>query len=290
MDANAFQHGGTGASRQYLRVSVNSVVTSRRSAFTLIELLVVVAIISILAAMLLPALEGAKWKGRAIRCVNNVRQLMIPLHLYTQDYDGYLPVANPMNIPANGWDYGGWIPQLAKYANVPTNSPGTSFNVSSSSVFYCPVLTKGSWAVNDNFHWSYAMNHDLRQRYGFDADGTHPMKIDEFRDHGRTMAFTENGSQGDVLHYHFFDYGLWGYPSLPVPPQSGPAHGGRGLPFAYLDGHAEFFARVPDWTEYHNNIWSPGPQWPWAHKSFWGNAPADTAWGSTYAVLIAPYE
>src|ERR1043166_9384190 len=273
MDANVFQHSRNEAKAQHLRASV---ISSRRSAFTLIELLVVVAIIAVLAAMLLPALQGAKWKGRAIQCVNNVRHLMIPLFLYTQDYDGYLPVANPMNLPANGWDCGGWIAQLARYASVPTNAPGTRFNVSPNSLFYCPVRTKGTWAAPDDYRWTYAMNHDLRQRYGENADGTHPMKIDEFRDPAKTFAFSENGNYGDVIHYAGFAFGLWGYDTLPIPTQSGPAHGGKGLPFAYLDGHAEFFGRVPNF-QYDGG--PPGSEWPWAHKAFWGNAPANSAWG-----------
>jgi prepilin-type N-terminal cleavage/methylation domain-containing protein/prepilin-type processing-associated H-X9-DG protein len=61
------------------------------SGFTLIELLVVISIISVLAALLLPALGRAKESGRATACLSNLRQIGISLQLYVQDNNNHLP-------------------------------------------------------------------------------------------------------------------------------------------------------------------------------------------------------
>jgi prepilin-type N-terminal cleavage/methylation domain-containing protein/prepilin-type processing-associated H-X9-DG protein len=63
----------------------------KNRAFTLIELLVVIAIIAILAAMLLPVLSRAKQRAQGALCLNNGKQLMLALHLYTGDSNDLYP-------------------------------------------------------------------------------------------------------------------------------------------------------------------------------------------------------
>ncbi|MHC4874163.1 MAG: prepilin-type N-terminal cleavage/methylation domain-containing protein [Planctomycetota bacterium] len=63
----------------------------RNKAFTLVELLVVIAIISVLAGMLLPALENAIESARAISCGNNLKQMGMYTFFYSDECDSALP-------------------------------------------------------------------------------------------------------------------------------------------------------------------------------------------------------
>ena len=71
--------------------------------FTLIELLVVVAIISILAAMLLPALAKAKYAAKNTQCRNNLRQISLGV-LYANTHEVFPAAASKEMLGGFVWN------------------------------------------------------------------------------------------------------------------------------------------------------------------------------------------
>src|SRR5271154_1967247 len=79
----------------------NRTVSMSNGAFTLIELLVVIAIIAILAALLLPSLKSAKEQSMGIKCMSNMRQMVLGWRMYAQENKEHVVFSSAGGIGAD---------------------------------------------------------------------------------------------------------------------------------------------------------------------------------------------
>ncbi len=143
----------------------------RRRRFTLIELLVCVAIIAILASMLLPALSKAKDKARSSTCINNQKGLGMAMAMYTGDWDGNYPYANPATGFSNWSNPWPWRMAIAEYAG------GYSWLQKPKQLF-CPSNPFAPWISSDNQGRppsTYAMNSSAFPANWHDQSGINPL-------------------------------------------------------------------------------------------------------------------
>jgi len=133
-------------------------LSRKRSGFTLIELLVVIAIIAILAAILFPVFAKAREAARKSSCQSNVKQLLLAVTQYVQDYDERYPTGHT----SAGAEYYSWNQVVQPYAK-------------NLGIFRCPSdPTAGGAAVWGNgasvgtapFRTSYMANYQIGRDSG----------------------------------------------------------------------------------------------------------------------------
>ncbi len=91
---------------------IASANTNTRLGFTLIEVMVVLGVVSLLTALLLPAVQKARESARRIECLSRVRQLALAAHQF-QDLHGHLPSGTELTEMSSGIPtYRSWITRL----------------------------------------------------------------------------------------------------------------------------------------------------------------------------------
>ena len=146
-----------------------------RGAFSLIELLVVIAIIAVLAGLTIAAMRNSQDKAKAVKCMNNLRQLGMAFAKYAGDNDGTYP-AHADEVTESEVNESVWSAKLVlgKYVPEPTGK--------ADAIFLCPF----DKAANDRYAEAYRC-----YSYNPGPDETLPVRVPVVENPASTIMLAE---------------------------------------------------------------------------------------------------
>ena len=206
----------------------------RKQRFTIVKLLVVIAIIAILAAMLLPALNKARETAKSIKCTNNLKQIGMGMLNYTSDYDGFFPMWYN-NLGTKKY----WNKDLATLGYLPV--PGKK-----QLLYLCPTNAIKNYngysaSTPERYNNNYCYNKELDWNSHYYLE--QPVKISQIRqasvvamisDSGDRSASADTNDCCPVIPYTSIDGGS-GYPNKYATMAF--VHNGK-CNVVWVDGHA----------------------------------------------------
>jgi prepilin-type N-terminal cleavage/methylation domain-containing protein/prepilin-type processing-associated H-X9-DG protein len=227
-----------------------------QAGFTLVELLVVSAIVAILAAMLLPALAGARSRALAAQCLSNERQLTMACLLYCVDHDDELPYNKGADEIRRDVAQGLYLNWNSNVLNWELDSDNTNTFLLTQGgigpsltppVYRCPsdsavsdIQSTAGWQMRVR---SYSMNAMVGNAGEFSAQGTNVnnpryrqfFKLGEIVQPSRIFIFVEE--HPDSINDGYF---LNKPPSMEWTDLPASYHNG-GANLSYADGHIEMY-------------------------------------------------
>ena len=133
-----------------------------KHSFTLIELLIVIAIIAILAAILLPALQQGRKRGQMISCASNLSQCGKQVQLYLNDFSNM-----PRDCNKVGSSLKAGVPFILQklYGHHKTLKRGTDWNANQNRMimintpWICPDMTENAASPDRGAAHIYAVSY-----------------------------------------------------------------------------------------------------------------------------------
>jgi prepilin-type N-terminal cleavage/methylation domain-containing protein len=171
-----------------------------RARFTLVELLVVIGIISILAALLLPALQQARYQAYLITCTSNLKQVSTATSLYTSENNDYYPSLGNVDIGGGNHCVGRNNSYAYKYHGGASIMPLLELVLDDQAkpIFTCPLAPSGP----DNSALNYSYWPDVNGRGAIRSEyksngGTDRSKM--MMRVGQSYRLKTTGGPGDQL-------------------------------------------------------------------------------------------
>lgn len=198
-----------------------------RPIFTLIELLVVITIVTILAALLLPALHKARESSRRINCLNNTRTIAQGMTLYADANQSFFPFREDVSQPSGQKFWYEHVYQMLTGSKMDfEGTPGSRF-FPRAPFYKCPsVMVSPSVNISyQTFH--YGKNDYLGSTPASIGTATAPVKSVRIKRPSAVVAAADSDDDG------YYGTIVNGAVYLP-----GNRHGDR-TPMAFADGHAE---------------------------------------------------